>query len=390
MKGNTMPETLESPYRFAQLGTEAYQAGFNRQAADLFVRGRETALEQGNVRAQVHSLRWTGNALMWAGRFEDACHHLLHAISFDEHAEADIEDVYGAMTDLCLLSTRCRSYPVLQQMLADTRAFLARRARERWGHRLDLIQAIAHLRRHEFPDAYALGNRAWQQMRAVHNGPRYHNNSYLNYIFRAAHGAGDAVAMDAALEEMQRHGEHSIQTCRVRDHICGAIRLAFDGVTEFNREQIDFHVQDAHGARAGSDSVGDEITHALRLLAILGRWPEASGRLSRVSNAEPAFGTLLQIDLTICRLAAGVGWTVPFYAKHMADEMPPRALLADSEAELSEVQAQWRRAVQAAKAEDARMNCSANTEALALRRRWLIGDSATNEELFANTLQFRA
>jgi hypothetical protein len=376
MNGSAMPEILPGLYRFAQLGTEAYQAGFNSQAADLFARGRETALEQGNVRAQVHSLRWTGNALMWAGRFEEACHYLLHAISFDEHAEADIEDVYGAMTDLCLLSTRRRSHPVLQQMLADTRAFLARRARERWGHRLDLIQAIAHLRRHEFPDAYDLGNRAWQQVRTVHNGPRYHNNSYLNYIFRAAHGMGDAVAMDAALEQMQRHGEHSIQTCRVRDHICSAIRLAFDGVTELNREQIDFHVREALGAMAGSDSVGDEIIHALRLLAILGRWQEASDRLSRVSNAEPAFGTLLQIDLTICRLADGVGWTVPFYTKHLTEATPPNALLADSKADLSEVSAQWRRAAQAAEAEDARMGCSANMEAVALRRRWLTGESA--------------
>jgi hypothetical protein len=373
-----MTQARGNPYMLARLGDDAYQAGFNGQAARLFSEGAETALAQGNIRSHVRNLRWTGNALMWAGHHQEACEQLLKAIAFDEDADADIEDVYGAMSDLCLMTARRGSYAALQRMLAETRMFLDRRARGHWAHRLDLTQAIAHLKRGEFADAYRMANRAWQQVRMAHDGPRYHNNSYLNHIFHAALGLRDAAAMDAALEQMQRQGEDRIQTCRVRQHLCQAIRLAFDGITETNSEQIQFNVEEALGGMAISDSVGDEISHALRLMGMLGRWEESHQQICRLSATQRLGTELVRLDLVVCRLAARTGWPVPFYSARMAEAIPPTPLVGMEENEREPVLKLLEAAEPFATAEDSRLNCTVHCEGVAMRRRWLLDDQAYN------------
>jgi hypothetical protein len=370
-----MTEIHDNASVLSRLGDDAYQAGFNGQAALLFSRGAVAALTQGNIRSHVHNLRWTGNALMWAGRFDEACDQLLTAISYEAHAEASIEDVYGAMTDLCLMMARRGPYVALQRMLTETRMFLSRRARESWAHRLDLTEAIAHLKREEYSDAYRLANRAWQQVRTVHDGPKYHSISYLNHIFHAAHGLRDTEAMDATLEQMQCQGEHQIQSCRVRQHLSRAIRLAFRGIREDNKEQISFHVEEAFGALSTSDTVGDEISHVLRLMGMLGRWEEANQRLARTSSVQRPGTELAQVDLALCRVAARAGWIVPYYGPHVAEAMPPSTLAGGEGDERAEILKLLEEATKFAGVEDARMNCNVHSNAVAMRRRWLLGNS---------------
>ncbi|MSU64301.1 MAG: hypothetical protein EXS31_18250 [Pedosphaera sp.] len=322
---------------------------------------------------------------MWCYRFEEACCYLLRAVSYDGDAGAKTEDIYGAMTDLCLLSTRCRPYSTLQRLIEDTRGFLARRGLERWGHRLDLIQAIGHWRRGEFGAAYQLSNRGWQRVQLTIDGPRYHNTSYLNCAIRAAHDMGDLEAMDAAIVLFHRHHEKSNQTSRIRNILCDAIRLAYSEFSEDSRETLDLMVQEIIGIMTATEWIRDETMDALRLLGMLGRWDEAAARLRQTGFAEGPDSSLLRLDLAVCKLGARSGWQVSFYAARIAESTPPLPLLTADEADHSRILNLLHEADARACAEDARMECSFYTSGVALRRQWLLGAATRGVGLASST-----
>jgi hypothetical protein len=366
-----MIPAVENPQHLAALGNTAYQAGLNHQAVALFRRAAELALEQNDVAAHVHNLRWTGNALIWAGQADEACTFLLQAVSFDGQPEAEPEDVYGALTDLCMVALRSRPYALLRRMLADARDFLRRRRLDRWGHRLDLLQAMAHLRQRDYAQAFPLASRAWQGVRAVGDGPRYHFSSYLNVVFRAAHSLGDGPAMDRALDELHRHSERDVMISRVRHRLCQALRLTFDGLSDTRRDTVECLVDEVIGVMSTTEWVHDDTLDVLRLLAMLGRHDQARQHLQAARLAGDADLALLELDIALCRLAGRSGWSPPFYIADGSEIKPPRLLEGADPCEQLELAALLEQAVRHGQDEDARRECSLYIEAVARRRSWL-------------------
>jgi hypothetical protein len=157
----------------------------------------------------------------------------------------------------------------------------------------------------------------------------------------------------------------------LRDRICRAIRLAFAGVTDANREAIGLLAEEAVGSMNAAEWVRDEMLDALRLLATSGGCVKATEYLRRANVIEAADSALLRLDLEICRLARGFGWPPPFYRPDCARQDPEQPLLTHEPAQRSRIEALVNQAETHARAEDERMECTIYSEAVSLRRRWL-------------------
>lgn len=356
-------------------GNLAYQSGLHAQATGIYRRAAEQARAGHDMRQYVLCTRWLGNALLWAHQPDEACPHLLEAVSYGDHPEADPADVYAAITDLCLLAVWHRPYTFFQRMLAEARDFLARRHLEPWSHRLDRLQALGHLRRGEFAAAHAVACRAWQGAENCIHGPRYQHGAYLDIMFRAAWGMGDVRAMDAALELFRGHGEKSIVISQVRGDLCRALRCFFGEGRDVNREAIECLLREILGVMNATEWLHDEGVDALRLWAALGRHEEARAMLDKNAACADADTALLRLDLALCELGSQRGWRLPVGTLNDSSDVSVLPAPAEHEAEAAPLS----RLVQAAEAqaaqEDARMECTQHQQRVTQRKRWLASES---------------
>ncbi len=350
----------------------AYESSQNDLSSRLYLRAAEQALAANEIAAHVHCLRWTGNALMWAFRHNEAYPYLLQAASFENDPRVPPDEIYGTMTDLGLLSIRSRPFRQTETLLKQIREFLERRHLTRWDHRVDRLESLLSARRGYFQKALEAATRAWQRRLAATDGPTYQNGAYLDAIFRAAHQLGDTSLMDQALDWFSRQSERHIVTSRLREKVCFAMRRAFDGVDENNRTIIESLTKEALGVlSSGTRRVVEEGNDAVRLLATAGGRQEANRHFAAAVMDESADSALLSLDLALCQLASDNGWTVPFYRKDFAVVQPVAGLLPGSAGQQAEIVRLFAEAERLGGAEDTRLECSAYADALTVRRRWI-------------------
>lgn len=349
-----------------------YQACMNRQAADLYQQAAELALQNNQIDLQVHCLRWTGNSYLWSSLHDEAYPHLLHAVSYHAHPQARPEDIYCAMTDLCLLSIRSRGIAEIRDLLAQTRSYLERRSLLHWGHRLDRLEAMLNLRLGDFSQAQQLANRGWLGMKGGEEGPHYQKGAYLDALFRSAHGMGDRQEMDRAVALFRDCGERDISNSRVRQLVCLGMRFAFDGVTDQNRETIHDLAREALHIIQNATSPFEESTDAIRLLLLCGEVDGARNALAHKPPPNLAERALLRLDLLLAQLPELAGRQPPFYRR---DFMTVRAEVDSNQispATASELNQLITSAGEQARVEDARLGCDLNSRAVELRKGWLV------------------
>lgn len=370
-----MNDASDDPYVLCSTANDLYQGGLSNRAAEVYELASRLAAEKQDLYCLVHALRWTGNAYMWAYRHDQAYPFLLQAISYDGNPEAPLDDVYGAMTDLGLLSVRSRPYAALRKILAETRDFLERRHLTPWDHRVDLLEAMGHLRRGEFAQAHRLACRAWQRHLGCVGGPHYQSAAYLNVRYRAAHGLEDVAAMQQALQLLQTYGEKSIVMSRLRRNNCTAMATAFHGLGSADDvDQVDALTAEAIGTMEATEQTRDEAVEAFRLQALCGHIEKADACLRKAGFTEAADTALLRLDIELCRLGARIGWRPPFYRPVHGQELPPRPLLNGDEADRVRVRELAAKADRLGALEDQRLEGRWWNEALATRRRWLGDD----------------
>lgn len=362
----------QNPYMLCYIANDLYQNGLSSQAAETYKQAVEQARAANDTRCLVHALRWTGNAYMWAYRHDEAYPYLLQAVSFDGQPEAPLEDIYGAMTDLCMLSVRSRPYAMLRQFLAETREFLARRDCGEWDHRVDLLAAMGHLRRGEAAEAYRLACRAWQRQRVATGGPHYQQGAYLNILYRAAHGLHDRRAMNEARRLMIAEAEKTILMSRLRLNNCLAMHAASDDAAGTSgREMIAALAEETVGMIKATEWVRDEAIEAIRLLALAGEDAKARATLDRSHLVEAADTALLRLDLAICQLASHIDWQPPLYRPPAPGEVPPAPLLNGNDLARQLVAGMLEAALREARIEDARLESDACVRAVRRRQAWL-------------------
>jgi hypothetical protein len=357
--------------------TEAYNQGQNELAAQIYERTAQLSLEEGDLLTHVHCLRWTGNSLMWAYRHDEAYQWLLRAVSFHEHPAPMPEDLYAAMTDLCLLCVRCRSASQTRAILEQTREYLERRQRQAWSHRLDRLEALLLLKRGDPAGAHALACRGWQGMLAAKDGPRYQNSAYLDAMFRGALGMENAREMDRVLDLFVAHAEPSITTSRVRATTCRAMRHAFNGVNPDNRDTLGGLAREVVDEVGAKGTPQEEIADGLRLAAISGRPAEILARLEQFNCGLPFESGLLALDVALASAAATEGIELPFYRPGRMRDPLPRPIGTGNPAVMADLDARRREAERLALVEDARLECGAPSAAVAIRRNWIAGEAAS-------------
>jgi hypothetical protein len=355
----------------------AYQPGMNRQAADLYQQAAELALQDNRIDLHVHCLRWTGNSYMWSFLHPEAYPHLLHAVSYHEHPQARPEDIYCALTDLCLLSIRSRGITEIRGLISQSRAYLERRNLLHWGHRLDRLEAMLNLRLGDFAQAHQLASRGWIGMNATKDGPRYQKGAYLDALFRSAHGLGDRQEMDRAVELFRACDETDISTSHVRQLVCLGMRFAFDGVTDKNRETIRDLAREALHIIQNATSPFEESTEAIRLLLLCGEADEARNAVAHKPPPNLAETALLRLDLLLAQLPELAGWQPPFYRRDFRTGRPEVDQQRLSTATANELNQHITSAGEQARAEDARLGCDLNSRAVELRKGWLAALSPT-------------
>jgi hypothetical protein len=109
---------------------------------------------------------------------------------------------------------------------------------------------------------------------------------------------------------------------------------------------------------------------------MLGRTRDAKPFLALEAPWDKIGRALLRLDIAICRLGKPVGWQPPFYTPHCAQAAPRLPLLRNQARPHTALLTLLKEAETHARATDARMECDLNQQAIALRRRWLLGETA--------------
>lgn len=182
----------------ALVGAAAYRDGQDSLAAVHFAAVADRAKADGKHGIALNARRWEGNALLWAGRIGEALASLI-PVATERDPLANVEAVYGAMTDLVMINLFHGSVARIDALIADASAYLETIQCERWGHRLVLHRAIKSCRRGDFVLARTLALKAMKDRASCPDGPQYAEYSHLRWILTPAFYLGDLAAVEEAL-----------------------------------------------------------------------------------------------------------------------------------------------------------------------------------------------
>lgn len=342
--------------RLMELCLESFRSGQKRRSAEAARAAVKIAEAMGDHQRRVHALSWEGVSWADVDEKETALVLLLDAANAT-HPQVDPADTFNAQARLIEIALEIKVRSDVINLIDSSRRFLEQIGKERWDHKLDLLQGTLEWSRGEYCLAFDYCLRSWH--RHSKDYPNYTQASHLYALCRTSFGLRDTERLKRYLEEWVR--------CRPETEGDEMRKLAAECLLARGERTWQSDPEQTLGSsrtllrRASMvDFKMHECLDAIRSLALCGAFEEVKQQWNRYSSKlkQPDFWDRLceaDLDLMYARSLAGMPpiddeWDTEFPAPQ-----PPFAKLSGCSIELDRCEAVYHKLFDLAAKEDARL-----------------------------------
>jgi len=297
---------LEAEFeRLMDLSSEAFRSGQKRRSAEAAREAVRIAEAMGDHQRRVSALAWEGECWLDVDEKEEALVVLLEAANAT-HPEVDPAATFNARCELIEIAAQIKSRSDVTNLVDSSRRFLEQIGKERWDHKLDLLQGTLEFSRGEYGLAFDLYLRSWH--RHSSNYPSYTEGSHLYALSQTAFCLRDTDRLKEYVEESARRPPKT-EGDELRKIAAECLLARAERTWQSDPEQTLRPSRTLLRRASTLDHKADECLDAIRSLALCGAFEEVELHWNRYRSKlkQPTFSDLLcegDLDLMYARWLA--------------------------------------------------------------------------------------